>query len=183
MTIQEKLSPTPERERQAHAGSVEKVELLSEKGERVEVEAAKKYLSPVEALKRKDALTDGEVLAAETYHRDWYIGCNPSRTIPRYDEYIGCTHEGDTSLDAHERQVFHHNRWAKADEFLGPHDRLYASILVLERELDGGIAPLSLEQCGRMIAPHYKRKDVAVAAAVGVLKVILAKLQKFYGIR
>ena len=181
LPLPKKLGPTPEREARAQAGSVDRVEVEDEKGRRVIAQAPKKFLSPIEALTRSRALGDGEVEAGALYYRDWFIGTHPSRVVPRYGEYLGHAHEGEANQDAAARRAYHHQRWIKAVEFLGESLTPLAGWLILEQPFEGENAPPSLEQVGRSIS-HYKRRDQATAAAVGMLKAVLARLRELYGV-
>jgi len=176
-----KLGPTPEREARANAGSVDRVEVEDEKGRRVVAHAPKKFLSPIEALKRSRALSDGEVEAGAILYRDWFIGTHPSRVVPRYGEYLGRSHEGEANQDAAARRAYHHRRWTKAIAHLGPSLTPVAGWLILEQPFDGENAAPSLEQVGKTIS-HYRRRDQATAAAVGMLKAVLARLRELYGV-
>lgn len=178
--MSDKIGPTKEREIKSQAGSVDRVELKNDVGRTVSV-IAKKYLSPLESLHGRGAIDDDEAAAGFTFYVDWYRGTQPSSIVPRYDEFIGQIHDGDGTKDAQARRSYHHNRFVKAADRIGPELEMVALHLILEQPMPGETAPPTIAELGKLIS-HYKRNETATAFAVGQLKVALKKLRKLYRI-
>jgi len=173
-----KIEPTPERERQAHAGIIETDELLSEGGERVVVERTRKAESTIERLYRDERITDEEKDAAGDYYKDWYFGTMPSQVIPRYSEYISQSYYG-VHGDAAVRRAYHYNRYEKARVGLGPELERVADAFILEIPLPGHVKPLTLREAGQLWS-GYRVKARAEGYAVGQLSAVLYALKCFY---
>jgi hypothetical protein len=170
--VSDKLKPTRLRDKKAHAGAVDRVEVMDEKGAKVVAEAPRKYMSVVESLEREGVLDQQDVMVAERYYCDWYYGTQPSSIVPAYDER---TDPSESDLNAAERRSACHHRWLKADEALGSFLQPVARYLILEVPMDGQAMPPSLQEVGRLRSPYKNRpqcKSWAVAELMGVLSVL-----------
>lgn len=175
----DKIKPTPERERQAHAGSVDKVEVLDDKHKRVIVDAPRKFTSHLETLERSGAISKQEMDAGEKYFNDWRVALQPSSMIPGYREYTDPTTGG--AQDAAARRSDHYTRFTQATKYMGDSLQDTVNWLILEVPLPGENRPPTLAEVGLAIS-HYKQKEAARAFAVSRLKVALERLVEFYKI-